>query len=83
MDSLDGEKLDMAEWLLTEVKVPFNTETIRGVTPANSLQTDLDRYRPDTPTYAQLLRMKRYMESQGVVFPVESPAEIRARKGIK
>lgn len=54
-----------------------------GINPANSVQFHLDRFRPGTPTHTQLLRMKQFMETQGISFPVETSAEIRTHKGIK
>ena len=84
MEALSYEDLDLAEWLLIEVGVPFNTITVRGVTPANMVQRGLDeKFRPGTPTHNRYLKFKAFMESKGVAFPVETSAEWLARKGIK
>ena len=83
MAALSREDLDTAEWLLTEVRLPLDAETIRGVNSANNVQLYLERYRPGTPTHTQLLRMKQFMETQGIRFPVETSAEVSARKGYK
>ena len=41
------------------------------------------RHDAKVPTHTQLLRMKQFMETQGISFPVETSAEIRTHKGIK
>ena len=83
MVALSNEDLDLAEWLLTEIRVPLDTMTSYGLTPANYVQGDLARYRPGTPTHNRYLKFKAYMERQGIQFPVESSAEWRARMGVK
>ena len=83
MVALSYEDLDLAEWLLTEIRVPLDTMTSYGLTPANYVQGDLARYRPGTPTHNRYLKFKAYMERQGIQFPVETSAEWRARMGVK
>ncbi len=83
MEALSYEMLDIAEWLLVDIKVPLDTVTRRGVTPANYVQDELARYRTGSPTHQQYLKFQAFMASQGVQFPVESSAEWRARMGVK
>ena len=83
MEALSREDLETAEWLLKDINVPLDSQTIRGVNSANHLQSDLAKYRPGTPTHDTLLRMQEIMKSRGVVFPVETSAQWRARHGIK
>ncbi len=84
MEALSYEMLDIAEWLLVDIKVPLDTMTSGGVTPANMVQRALtERYRPGSPTHQQYLKFQAFMASQGVQFPVESSAEWRARMGVK
>ena len=83
MEALSREDLETAEWLLKDINVPLDSQTIRGVNSANHLQSDLAKYRPGTPTHDSLLRMQEIMKSRGVVFPVETSAQWRARHGIK
>ena len=83
MEVLSREDLETAEWLLKDVGVPLDSQTIRGVNSANHLQSDLAKYRPGTPTHDTLLRMQEIMKLRGVVFPVETSAQWRARNGIK
>ena len=83
MEALSREDLETAEWLLKDIGVPFDSQTIRGVNSANHLQSDLAKYRPGTPTHDTLLRMQEIMKSRGVVFPVETSAQWRARHGIE
>jgi len=81
-DALDGEDLDTAEWLLTTVGVPVDVpRDRRGSTPAAEVQRRLaEDFRPGTPTYKRYEKFKRIMEQKGIVFPVESAADYRARK---
>lgn len=84
MTALLREDLDMAEWLLVDVKVPLTAQTVRGVTGPNMVQSSLtDDYRPGTPTYAHYQKFQAIMAQRGVKFPVESSAEIRARLQLK
>lgn len=84
MTALLREDLDMAEWLLVDVKVPLTAQTVRGVTGPNMVQRALtDDYRPGTPTYARYERFQAIMAQRGVKFPVETAAQIRARLQLK
>ena len=81
MESLNLEDFDAAEWLLVDIKVPLNDAvTVLGVTPANMVQRALDEvFRPGSPTYKRYEKFKRIMEQKGIVFPVETVLEYRAR----
>ena len=80
---MDREDFETAEWLLKDVRVPLHAETVRGVNSANSLQEDLSKYRPGTPTHDALLRLQSVMQARGVVFPVETSTQRRASRGLK
>lgn len=82
MKALQAESLDVAEWLLMEIGTPLDTMDTGGSTPPNMVQRALnEKYRPGTPTHNRYLKFKAFMESKGVVFPVETSAEWRARQG--
>ena len=83
MEAMSREELETAEWLLKDIGVPLDSETIRGVNSANILQEDLSRYRPGTPTHDALLRLQAVMQARGVVFPVETSTQRRASRGLK
>lgn len=84
MDALSVEDLDLAEWLLTQIGVPLTTMNSGGITPANMVQRGLtEKFRPGTPTHNRYLKFKAFMESKGIVFPVESSADWRVRNGVK
>lgn len=50
---------------------------------ANDVQEDLERFRPGTPIHDRYLKFKAFMESKGVVVPLETLAARRARMGVK
>ena len=81
MEALDREDFDTAEWLLVDIGVPVNiAPTKLGSTPANQVQSALDEvFRPGSPTYKRYQKFKRIMEQKGIVFPVETVLEYRAR----
>ena len=83
MEAMSREDFETAEWLLKDVGIPLDAQTSRGLNSANWLQDDISRYRPGTPTMASLLRLKALMEARGVVFPVETAGQWRARNGVK
>ena len=83
MEAMDREDFETAEWLLKDVRVPLDAETVWGVNSANSLQEDLSKYRPGTPTHDALLRLQAVMQAQGVVFPGETSTQRRASRGLK
>ena len=81
MVALDREDLETAEWLLVSIGIPLDGPPDGGgSTPANQVQRALGQvFRPGSPTYLRYEKFKRIMEQKGVVFPVESSAEYRAR----
>jgi hypothetical protein len=81
MEALDREDFDTAEWLLVKVGVPIDIPPDRtGNTPANMVQRALTEvFRPGSPSYERYEKFKRLMEQKGIVFPVESSADWRAR----
>ncbi|MFG6462502.1 hypothetical protein ACG04Q_13065 [Roseateles sp. DXS20W] len=84
MRALNQEDLDTAEWLLAEKQVPVQDVMSSGggftVTPANMVQRALTEvFKPGSPPYRRYEKFKRIMEQRGIVFPVESAAEWRAR----
>lgn len=83
METVSREDYKTAEWLITDVGVPLDTETARGVTPANQMQQHIARYRAGTPTFASLHRLQALMQARGVVFPVETPEQRRANRGVR
>ncbi len=83
MEAMSREDLETAKWLLKDIGVLLDSETIRGVNSANILQGDLSRYRPGTPTHDALLRLQAVMQARGVVFPVETSTQRRASRGLK
>ena len=83
MEAMSREDLETAEWLLKDVGVPLDSETVRGVNSANILQSELSRYRQGTPTYDSLVRLQAVMQARGVVFPVETSTQRRASRGLK
>lgn len=83
MEALSREDFKTAEWLLKDVGVPLDAESNRGITPANQLQAQIARYKPDTPVLESLLRLKALMQTRGVAFPVETAEQRRSSRGIK
>ena len=83
MEAMSREDFETAEWLLKDIGVPLDSETVRGVNSANILQSDLSRYRPGTPTHDALLRLQAVMQARGVAFPVETSTQRRASRGLK
>ena len=81
--AMAGEDFDTAEWLLKDMAIPLDAETVRGVNSANYLQDDLVRYRPGTPTHDRLLRLQAVMQSRGVIFPVPTIEQRQQALGIK
>jgi len=82
MDALYATDFDLATWLFQQ-GASVNIENKNGVTPANILQDFLSRVQAGTETQQKLLRLKSLMEAQGIVFPVPTPKENRAKRGIK
>jgi uncharacterized protein len=79
MRAIDAEDYDMAEWLLRKGASAL-IEAKWGMTPAYSVQYDLQKFRPDTPMHKKAQNLKKMMEERGAIFPALSPAEIMAKR---
>ena len=83
MAAMSREDFNTAEWLLKDMAIPLDAETVRGVNSANYLQDDLVRYRPGTPTHDRLLRLQAVMQARGVIFPVPTIEQRQQALSIK
>lgn len=81
--AMDAQDYDLAEWILLQGAAVVREPTISGMTPANSVQFHLNKFKPGSPTYNKVLHLKQLMEARGAVFPAPSPQEIRERRGQK
>ena len=79
MRAIDAQDFGMAEWLLRE-GASVHIEAKGGMTPAYSIQYDLQKFRPGSPTHDKVLHLKKLMEERGAVFPAPSPAEVKAKR---
>jgi ankyrin repeat protein len=79
MRAIDAQDYDMAEWLLLK---GASVQIMAGgdMTPAYSVQYDLQKFKPGSPTHNKVLHLKELMEARGAVFPALSPKEIRAQR---
>ncbi len=77
--TMDLQDYELAEWILLQ-GASVKIEPPSGVTPAYSVQYDLEKFRPGTPTHDQVLRLKALMQARGAVFPAPTPPEIRERR---
>ncbi|WP_026840582.1 ankyrin repeat domain-containing protein [Citrifermentans bremense] len=82
MRAMDCQDYDMAQWLVSR-GASVQVEAYNGVTPAYSVQFHLNKYKVGSPTYKKVLRLKEMMQERGAVFPPLTPAEVRAKRGIK
>lgn len=80
--ALDAEDYGMAQWLLLR-GASVNVEAYNGMTPTYSVEFHLKKYKVGSPTYNKVLRLKELMQEHGAVFPPQTPAEVRAKRGIK
>ena len=81
-----GRKVaELLGWECVDKQIIERVAAMGKVNPAWAAQADevIARYRPGTPTMASLLRLKALMEARGVVFPVETAEQWRARNGVK
>lgn len=79
MRAIDAQNFAMAEWLIQQ-GASVHIESISGMTPAYSVQYDLQKFRPGSPTHNKVLNLKKLMEERGAVFPALEPAEVRAKR---
>ena len=82
MAAIDTQDYEMAEWLLNQ-GASVKIDTPSGMTPAYSVQFDLDRFAAGSATHSKVLRLKNLMEQKGAVFPAMSPKDVRALRGQK
>jgi ankyrin repeat protein len=78
--AMDAEDYDLAQWILLQ-GASVNIEDVSGMTPAYSVQYHLQKFKPSSPTYEKVLRLKDLMEARGAKFPAMSPKEVRERRG--
>lgn len=79
---MDAQEYDLAEWLVrrgASVKI----ETPSGMTPAYSVQHDLEQFAPGTETHRQLLALKALMQGRGAEFPAVPPDVVREQRGAR
>ncbi|WP_041262811.1 ankyrin repeat domain-containing protein [Citrifermentans bemidjiense] len=82
MRAMDCQDYDMAQWLVSR-GASVQVEAYNGMTPAYLIQFHLNKYKVGSPTYNKVLRLKEMMQERGAVFPPLTPAEVRAKRGIK
>jgi len=80
MRAMDAQDYELAEWLLLK-GASVQVVAGGGMTPAYSVQYDLQKFKPGSPTHNKVLHLKKLMEGRGAVFPALSPAEVRAKLG--
>jgi ankyrin repeat protein len=79
MRAIDAQDYDLAQWIVLQ-GASVKIEATSGMTPAYSVQYDLQKFTPGSPTYEKVLRLKALMEARGAVFPAPSPKEVRERR---
>ncbi len=78
MRALDAQNYELAAWLIEQgASVLIDAHDI---TVAWSLQYDLNRFAPGTPTYQKLLALKQMAEQRGAQFPAKSPKQRREER---
>lgn len=78
MDAMDCQDYDLAEWLLLK-GASVHIEAGSGVTPAYSVEFHLRKFQPGSPTYKKVQHIKELMQARGVVFPAQTPEQVRAK----
>jgi ankyrin repeat protein len=79
MSAMDAQDYDLAAWLISK-GASVLVEAKGGMTPAYSVQYDLQKFKPGSPTHDKVLQLKQMMEARGAGFPALSPAEVRAKR---
>lgn len=82
MRAMDAENYDLVQLLLLR-GASVHIETTCGITPAYSVEFHLNKYKVGSPTYNKVLHIKELMQGRGAIFPALTPAEVRAKLGIK
>jgi uncharacterized protein len=78
MRSLDAQDYDLAAWLMEQgASVTIDAH---DMTVAWSLQYDLNRFAPGSPSYQKVLALKQMAEQRGAQFPAKSPKTRRAER---
>jgi uncharacterized protein len=78
MRALDAQDYDLAKWLLEQgASVTIDAH---DMTVAWSLQYDLNRFAPGSPSYQKVMELKQMAEQRGAQFPARSPKQRRAER---
>jgi len=78
MRALDAQDYDLAAWLMEQGASV--TVDAHDMTVAWSLQYDLGRFAPGTPSYEKVLALKQMAEQRGAQFPAKSPKQRREER---
>lgn len=78
MRALDAQDYDLAAWLMEQGASV--TVVAHDMTVAWSLQYDLGRFAPGTPSYEKVLALKQMAEQRGAQFPAKSPKQRREER---
>lgn len=79
MRALDAQDYELAKWLMDQGASV--TIIAHDMTVAWSLQYDLDRLAPGSPTYEKVLELKQMAQQRGAHFPARSPKQRREERG--
>jgi hypothetical protein len=78
MRALDAQDYELAKWLLEQgASVTIDAH---DMTVAWSLQYDLNRFAPGSPSYQKVLELKQMAEQRGAQFPAKSPKQRREER---
>jgi uncharacterized protein len=78
MRALDAQDYDLAKWLLEQgASVTIDAH---DMTAAWSLQYDLNRFAPGSPSYQKVMELKQMAEQRGAQFPAKSPKQRREER---
>jgi len=78
MRALDAQDYDLAAWLMEQGASV--TVVAHDMTVAWSLQYDLERFAPGTPSHQKVLALKQMAEQRGAQFPAKSPKQRREER---
>jgi len=78
MRALDAQDYDLAAWLMEQGASV--TVVAHDMTVAWSLQYDLDRLAPGSPSYQKVLALRQLAEQRGARFPAKSPRQRREER---
>jgi hypothetical protein len=78
MRALDAQDYELAKWLMEQGASV--TIIAHDMTVAWSLQYDLGRFAPGSPTYQKVLELKQMAEQRGAHFPAQSPKQRREER---